>query len=135
MKICDIDHFKRINDKYGHQCGDHVLHEFAGIIRSSIRDGVDTLVRYGGEEFLLLLPETDISGAFCIAERLRLCIAKTAITWKNTTIRLTASFGLAEYDYRGSNEKTGSDDLIMVADKNLYQAKANGRNVVFGAAK
>lgn len=135
IAICDIDHFKLINDKYGHQCGDHVLSEFAGIIRPNIRDGIDTLVRYGGEEFLLLLPETDLSGALLIADRLRRRIEETPIVWEETAIRITASFGIAAYDYGGSHQITNSDDLIMIADKNLYQAKANGRNVVFGPAQ
>ncbi|MBS3779250.1 MAG: GGDEF domain-containing protein [Desulfovermiculus sp.] len=130
VMLTDIDHFKAVNDKYGHQCGDHVLIEFTKIIRHSIREGIDWVVRYGGEEFLIVLPETDLQGAFSLAERMRQEIEMATILWQEKLVMITASFGLAAFDPRISNKDMKLDSLIGQADRTLYKAKAQGRNTV-----
>ncbi len=128
--LCDIDHFKRVNDRHGHQCGDQVLVDFTTIIRSLIRENIDWLARYGGEEFLLVLPETDAEAAHAMAERLRCKVAGTPLEWRGAPITLTASFGAATFQPRGSEPAITSDRLIQIADQNLYRAKTGGRNRV-----
>ncbi len=128
--LTDIDHFKVVNDQYGHQCGDHVLIEFTKKIRHSIREGIDWIVRYGGEEFLIVLPETDHQGAFSLAERMRQEIETAIILWKEMPITITASFGLAGFEPSTSNKDMKLDFLIGEADRSLYKAKAQGRNTV-----
>ncbi len=133
--ICDIDHFKRINDLFGHQCGDFVLIEIAKILQSCVRQPIDWVVRYGGEEFLLALPETNNFAAGRVAERLRKEIAAAAIYWGKNQISVTASFGIATCDCRRTQPGIDSDRMIMSADQNLYRAKTAGRNTVFGSAQ
>ena len=127
--MCDIDHFKKVNDTYGHQAGDIVLKTFVKIISEHLRKGVDWISRYGGEEFLIVLPETDIKGATEAAERLRKIIERSAIDIGNKKINITASFGVASFDPKRI-KKISSDFLINQADKMLYQAKEEGRNRV-----
>lgn len=117
----DIDHFKRINDVFGHAAGDHVLKTLSGLVKNEIR-GADTLFRIGGEEFLIISTETDSSGATRLAERLRSLIEKYPF---GKIGGVTASFGVAEYE-SGDN----TDTLFQRADKNLYEAKETGRNRV-----
>lgn len=125
--MCDIDHFKKVNDEHGHAVGDEVLKMFAAVIQQTVRDG-DTAARFGGEEFAIILPGTPQAGALALAERIR-----TRFEAKRLTIRssnkmlgqLTASFGVAER----RNTEAGSD-LIERADKKLYEAKNSGRNRV-----
>ncbi|MGE5342296.1 MAG: diguanylate cyclase [Candidatus Omnitrophota bacterium] len=125
----DIDHFKSINDTYGHPAGDFVLKEFSQCILSSIRVDLDWLTRYGGEEFLIVLPETNLEGALCVAERIRMCISGKEIMWDNQCIRLTASFGVTGLDtFGGEPFELTPEALISQADKNLYQSKKMGRN-------
>jgi two-component system cell cycle response regulator len=134
MVLCDIDHFKKINDIYGHHVGDHVLKEFAGLITKSIRNTVDWIVRYGGEEFLIILPESDLNGASNLAERLRRIVSEKAIYVEKNEIRLTASFGVTGLDMIPSHAAISLDTIISQADQYLYQAKQEGRNMVkFGA--
>ena len=128
--LCDIDHFKRVNDRHGHQCGDEVLAAFAGIIRSLIRENIDWIARYGGEEFLLVLPETDPAAAHVMAERLRREVAGTPIWWRGVHIAITASFGIAAFGPQDSAPPTDGDGMIRIADQNLYRAKSAGRNRV-----
>lgn len=127
LVIMDIDYFKRINDRYGHESGDRVLVDIAGLLPQSCRAG-DILARWGGEEFVLLLPETDIEQACQLAERIRQSIAGRRLTVKNRLIAYTASFGVAE---RG--DKANLDHLLGEADERLYTAKSKGRNRVVGA--
>ncbi len=117
--VFDMDNFKKINDKYGHLAGDHALKTAAKITRSRIRD-IDSFVRMGGEEFLIVIPETDLEGAKKIAERIRADLEN--YNFKKFS-SVTASFGVAEYI---DGEK--KDDFIKRADDALYQAKKNGRN-------
>ncbi|MCP4370764.1 MAG: diguanylate cyclase, partial [Deltaproteobacteria bacterium] len=124
--MCDIDHFKKVNDTYGHQAGDLVLKEFSKRIEDSIRDNVDILARYGGEEFLITLPETDLDGALNVAERLLRFISESKFDIGTEKIKITASFGVAGF---GQDDRLGEisfDILIKAADKYLYQAKNEG---------
>jgi diguanylate cyclase (GGDEF)-like protein len=115
----DIDNFKLINDNYGHQKGDEVLIQISKFLRNSLRN-IDTIGRYGGEEFLIILPETNLQGAYTIAERLREGVSK--IDFSKENLKITISGGIVEF----INES--STDLIKKADKLLYNAKRNGRN-------
>lgn len=123
--ILDLDHFKQINDRYGHQCGDRVLVELATLIQPCLRS-IDCLCRHGGEEFLVLLPETDEDDAHFLAERLRREIAKKTMFSDTERFNITASFGIATLG-------EGEQDILPTinrADKALYQAKELGRNLV-----
>jgi diguanylate cyclase (GGDEF)-like protein len=119
--LLDLDHFKKINDNYGHQVGDQVLKEVSSILLESIRN-VDDCGRWGGEEFLIILPETELSSAVTLAKRLRKEIEE--YKFSNIDI-LTSSFGVASY----SPEKE-IKDIIKEADEALYAAKEKGRNRV-----
>jgi diguanylate cyclase (GGDEF)-like protein len=130
--MCDIDHFKKVNDTYGHQAGDLVLKDFSKRIKDSIRDKVDMLARYGGEEFLVTLPETDLDGALHLAERLRKVISEKKYNIGTKKINITASFGVAGFDSYNAGDEISFDTLINRADKYLYQAKNEGRNRVAG---
>jgi diguanylate cyclase (GGDEF)-like protein len=130
LALCDLDHFKKVNDTYGHLCGDMVLKEFVECIKSLIRSDMDWLARYGGEEFLLVLPETSFQNASRLAERLRKQISKKAFKWEGEKIAITASFGVTGFDKISPNENFSPDDLIDMADQYLYQAKNKGRNKV-----
>lgn len=120
----DIDHFKAINDTYGHACGDVVLKSVSQTIRGLLRK-YDVFARYGGEEFLTLLPETDIEGAKVVAERFRRQIEMMTVHFADYTINVTVTLGVARFDHR-----LGADRSIQMADKALYQGKENGRNQV-----
>ncbi len=130
--MCDIDHFKKVNDTYGHQAGDLVLKEFSKRINDSIRDKVDLLARYGGEEFLVTLPETNLDGALHLAERLRRVISEKKYNIGTKKINITASFGVAGFDSDNAGDEISFDILVKHADKYLYQAKSEGRNRVVG---
>lgn len=128
--MVDIDHFKAINDDYGHAVGDIVLRHTAELLLSSVRDS-DFVFRYGGEEFLIVLVETDRSGALAIAERIRQHLADQKVSVRGQdALSITASFGVATHEGHPDYEY-----LIDAADKALYRAKKEGRNrVVVGAA-
>ena len=130
--MCDIDHFKKVNDTYGHQAGDTVLKEFSKRIKDSIRDNVDQLARYGGEEFLVTLPETDLDGALKLAERLRRVIIENKFDIETKKIKISASFGVAGFGPNNRDGEISFDIMIKDADKYLYQAKNEGRNRVAG---
>ncbi len=122
--MSDIDHFKRFNDTYGHQAGDFVLKEVAAIFRSNCRD-TDIPGRYGGEEFIILLPETDRDGAVEFSERLRAQIEARVFEYNDIKLNVNISIGVAQLD----NEPSGGN-LIKRADEALYVAKETGRNKV-----
>lgn len=132
--ICDIDYFKRVNDKYGHQAGDCVLKVFAGILKEFIRDDVDWVARYGGEEFLVVLPQTDYERACKAAERYRSAISEKTIDYESNAIMITASFGVASIHPTEKSENINVESLIRAADDCLYKAKEEGRNKVIGKA-
>ncbi|MGH1430701.1 MAG: diguanylate cyclase [Neptuniibacter sp.] len=123
--LLDLDHFKQVNDKFGHQCGDKVLVELAEIISPCLRT-IDCLSRHGGEEFLILLPETDELEASQIAERLRKRIEDHDIHYETEIFRVTSSFGVASWD----KEEHEIHPTIHRADQALYMAKHKGRNQV-----
>jgi len=118
----DLDHFKNINDTYGHKTGDVVLEKITEIVSSANRKA-DIFARYGGEEFIILAPETDLSGGFIHAERLRSDIEKYEF---KTVGHVTSSFGVAEFN----SEKDNVESLFDRVDAALYQAKDLGRNRV-----
>jgi diguanylate cyclase (GGDEF)-like protein len=123
--MLDLDHFKLINDNYGHPIGDQVLQEIATRCKNSVR-AVDLLGRYGGEELIILLPETDIETAFQVAERLRISIDATPIKISNGEVQVTISIGVAAKD----SYTTDLETLIARADQAMYIAKHKGRNRV-----
>jgi diguanylate cyclase (GGDEF)-like protein len=122
--MLDVDHFKKINDEHGHQAGDQVLVNLANILTASVRI-TDVVSRYGGEEFAILLPETNRSRAFVVAERCRKQIEEMETVFGDKTARVTASFGLVSLP---DERVSGVRDIISVADKNLYTSKREGRN-------
>jgi diguanylate cyclase (GGDEF)-like protein len=123
--LLDIDNFKRINDAHGHACGDEYLIATANVLKKSIRDQ-DVLARWGGEEFILLLPETNLHEAAELAERLRAAIAGLRLNCGGAEITATASFGVAQRE----KQQRSMDALISLADDQLYRAKDLGRNRV-----
>jgi len=124
--ILDIDHFKRVNDTYGHACGDFILKEVAGLLKESSRES-DYYFRYGGEEFVILLPQVDLDSASILAERLRLACKNKNYNYEKTDIVITLSIGLSSVE-QFQDEK--DINLVGYADKALYQAKSEGRNCV-----
>lgn len=125
--LLDIDRFKTVNDTYGHEAGDEAIRRLANVLQAGTR-GIDTAARIGGEEFAVILTETDFDGGFEVAERLRLAIKAAAIEGVG---HLTASFGVAEFPM---SAQTGRE-LFTVADAALYEAKRQGRDRVERAAE
>jgi diguanylate cyclase (GGDEF)-like protein/PAS domain S-box-containing protein len=122
--LIDVDHFKSVNDHHGHAAGDTALCAFVTLCSGELR-GADTIVRWGGEEFLVILPETDAAGGAATAERLRAVVAETPIALQGgASIRLTVSIGVAQ---AGGGDL---DELLRRADAALYEAKARGRDQV-----
>jgi diguanylate cyclase (GGDEF)-like protein len=123
VAMLDLDHFKRVNDRYGHQVGDLCLRHLAVIASGHLR-AADQLARYGGEEFVLLLPDTDARQAYSLTERIRSAVASSTVNGEQGVIRLTLSAGIAGIDAADEN----IEQLIRRADLALYAAKAAGRN-------
>ncbi len=124
LVICDIDHFKRVNDEFGHLAGDQVLKEVAQLLKNRIRPD-DVIARYGGEELAIILPETDLAGGVRIAEDLRRMIAAQMFAFEADEIHVTISCGVAQLD-----PEWRSHDFVCAADQRLYEAKRTGRNRV-----
>ncbi len=122
--LSDIDHFKKFNDTYGHDCGDAVLRRIAETLRGALREN-DRLCRWGGEEFLVLLPDADLHDGALVAEKLRGAVAGTPLEWRDERLTVTMSFGVAESRAAGDVDRT-----IRTADDALYSAKEKGRNCV-----
>jgi two-component system cell cycle response regulator len=129
--ICDIDHFKNVNDQYGHHVGDLILRSFAQNLNSSLRKDIDWVARYGGEEFIIVLPETGLNGAKVVAERLRQLVSEEPPDEENT-IKITASFGIASLTHEEDKSYLNAAELIKAADRCLFQAKESGRNRTVG---
>ncbi len=125
LLMVDIDHFKALNDSYGHDAGDFILKELAQVFRKSVRES-DTVCRWGGEEFMFLLSHTEVDGAKVLAERLRKLVSATAFAYHGTKLSITISIGIAEL----SNQKDGFEASYKDADVALYEAKNAGRNCV-----
>jgi diguanylate cyclase (GGDEF)-like protein len=123
--MIDIDHFKRVNDDHGHLVGDAVLREVAQSIRARVRRD-DTIVRYGGEEFIVLMPETPLSSATSVAQDLCAAIAEQSIAYRSLRLQVSVSVGCAEFD---PNDGAASD-LVRRSDEKLFAAKRAGRNCV-----
>ncbi|WP_137172741.1 GGDEF domain-containing protein [Massilia sp. HP4] len=128
--LCDIDHFKHINDTFGHHQGDTVIQGFAALLLGMTRQGVDAVVRYGGEEFLLILPETGLAGGVALAARMRAAFAASNTTVDGEPVPTSASFGVAAFDFSRPGLGITLPDLILAADRQLYVAKRHGRNRV-----
>jgi len=124
--VFDIDHFKKINDTYGHQQGDIILRQVADIIQAAIRKDIDIPCRYGGEEFVLILPGTDLQGAIVLGERIRKhCEDFSFESLSGKNIKVTISGGITAIN---SKSEIPKDDFFQLADKQLYKAKEDGRN-------
>ncbi|NOZ08854.1 MAG: diguanylate cyclase [FCB group bacterium] len=128
----DIDHFKKVNDTYGHLAGDTVIRGFVNCLRNSCRKDVDQLFRYGGEEFIISLPETTLENALLLAERIRKKVSEEVIYYSGTDIRITASFGVAGIHPNSVNSQLKQEAVIKLADEFLYKCKKEGRNKVAG---
>ena len=129
LLMLDVDHFKRVNDTWGHPAGDQVLQGIGKLLRESCRV-YDVPGRYGGEEFCIVLPETQLGGTTIVAERIRRRLESTELPCGDTSIVVTASIGIASFDAPGAGEMLTPSDLIERADRALYSAKTRGRNRV-----
>jgi len=127
IAMLDIDDFKSVNDTYGHQCGDEALKHFTGILRECIKRPSDTICRYGGEEFVLILPNTDLKGAAVLMESVRAMTQASRLNCEGEVIKFTVSIGVATRVISSDSE---SELLNAFADKLLYKAKEAGRNQV-----
>jgi diguanylate cyclase (GGDEF)-like protein len=127
LVLVDVDHFKNVNDTYGHAAGDKVLKAIAQVMRDAVRT-TDICARIGGEELCVILPQTGLEGALEKAQRLRASIEAMPIRWKDRQIMVTSSFGVATYEAGGGPVKRGQ--LFDVTDRALYRAKREGRNCV-----
>ena len=130
--MCDIDHFKMINDERGHAAGDEVLQQFTARAQKSIRTNSDWVARYGGEEFLIVLPETPYQGALAAAEKIRNAIAATPFSTRMGDAAVTASFGVVSTSLHGPDISLKVDAMIKAADECLYRSKQEGRNRTTG---
>ncbi len=124
LMMLDIDHFKNVNDTWGHETGNKALMHVADIIRQTVRR-LDIPCRYGGEEFAIILPDTGLLASVQVAERIRILIAESPLSHNDTPLSLTVSIGIATYQL---NSALQPEQLIENADKYLYQAKQEGRN-------
>lgn len=124
--MLDIDFFKKVNDRWGHEVGNQALVHIARLMLQTVRR-LDIACRYGGEEFAIILPNTELSASIPVAERLRSSIAETSLTVGEKQLQLTASLGIASYV---SGEESRVEELVQRADHYLYQAKQSGRNQV-----
>jgi diguanylate cyclase (GGDEF)-like protein len=125
MLLCDVDHFKKVNDTYGHPIGDEVLRQVAKVLQNAVRK-IDIPARYGGEEFAVVLEATDLEGALGLAERIRTDVGNLSIDSDKGPFSVTMSIGVAAFPADGTDQAT----LIEHADMALYHAKESGRNRV-----
>lgn len=126
LAYIDIDDFKPINDNYGHTAGDKALEAFSDILKRGVRNS-DVVARIGGEEFAILLPDTDVTGAYTILERLRQMVASEQLEIGGDKINLSVSIGLT---HNQKGHELLVDQLVQQADKALYQAKSEGKNCI-----
>lgn len=128
IMMLDLDHFKKVNDEFGHLVGDKVLVELAKRLKNNLRSKVDWIGRYGGEEFLVVLPQTSLQNAYKVAQKLQKKITEKPMV---DSIYITVSFGLAGYNLKEDKYIT-METFIATADENLYKAKRDGRNCIRG---
>lgn len=126
--MIDVDHFKRINDAHGHMAGDCILKAFGGVLKETLRKEKDWVSRFGGEEFLICLPDTNKDKALHIAERIRTKVENRNFAYCDTSIALTVSIGVSTLD----GETKDVEEFINYADRQLYGAKEKGRNCIEG---
>ena len=131
LVMVDIDHFKKVNDTFGHTEGDQILCKISSLLKNSVRRK-DTVARYGGEEFILILPEAGLQQSFVIAERIRQLVENTLFEVGRTQVNLTLSMGISNFP---SHRVKSKEELIKMADQALYDAKRGGRNKVCIFAK
>ncbi|MCK4379398.1 MAG: GGDEF domain-containing protein, partial [Deltaproteobacteria bacterium] len=124
LMMADIDHFKRVNDTYGHDAGDYILKELSRLMAEKLRLQ-DSIGRWGGEEFLIMLPETGINGANFVAEKLRMAIQNHDFLYHEHQLSITVSLGISAY-----KDGMTIDSCLKKADDKLYRAKKQGRNRV-----
>jgi diguanylate cyclase (GGDEF)-like protein len=130
--MCDVDHFKQVNDVMGHSAGDDVLQQFVFRMQKSIRATSDWVARIGGEEFVIVLPETGHQGAMFVAEKVRALMTSVPFVTREGDVAATSSFGVASTEAHGPDLVMKSETLIRAADKCLYASKQSGRNRVSG---
>jgi diguanylate cyclase (GGDEF)-like protein len=126
LVMADLDHFKEVNDRWGHEAGNRVLQGVAETLRAGVRR-IDAVCRYGGEELVLILPATPLLRGVKVAERLRACVEEGEMEHRGEPLQITASFGVAVYPGRGIADAAA---LVARTDAELYRAKAEGRNRV-----
>lgn len=126
LVMLDIDHFKKVNDTFGHTEGDQILCKISSILKNCVRKK-DTVARYGGEEFILILPETALEQSFVIAERIRQSVEKNLFELGRAHVHLTVSMGISNFP---SHRVKSKEELVKIADQALYDAKRRGRNKV-----
>jgi len=126
LVMVDLDHFKKVNDTFGHTEGDQILCKISSLLKNSVRRK-DTVARYGGEEFILILPEAGLEQSFVIAERIRQLVEKTLFEVGRAQVNLTLSMGISNFP---SHRVKSKEELIKMADQALYDAKRGGRNRV-----
>ncbi len=131
IAMFDIDYFKRINDEFGHLAGDECLVQFANVLKENIKRPADVICRYGGEEFVVILPDTDLSGATRLMEQVRCAVESMEVKFESNTITFTVSIGLTTKILDTEEER---EAIVAFADKLLYQAKETGRNSVVAQA-
>ncbi len=131
--LIDVDHFKRYNDRYGHQAGDECLRNVAKALRRGLQRPADVVVRYGGEEFACLLPDTNLAGAMQVARHLELAVRELQIAHEDSDVAgvVTVSLGVA---VKTEDSASSFDELLVMADEQLYKAKSAGRAQAFGLA-
>ncbi len=130
--MCDLDHFKDINDQRGHAVGDDVLQQFVARVQKGIRSNSDWIARYGGEEFLVVLPETGYADGLFVADKIRALIAAKPFSTRSGEVEVTASFGIAATGVSGPDLLLKVESMIRTADECLYQSKLAGRNKTSG---
>jgi two-component system, cell cycle response regulator len=130
--MCDVDHFKQVNDIKGHSAGDDVLQQFVSRMQRSIRANSDWVARLGGEEFLVVLPETGFEGAMFVAEKMRAILAAMPFVTREGDVAATSSFGVASTEAHGPDLAMKAETLIRAADQCLYTSKQSGRNRATG---
>ena len=133
LVLCDIDHFKKINDTLGHAVGDEILQQFGPRLQQALRRGIDWVARIGGEEFAIVMPETPYEPALEVARKLRAAVSHTHFKAGTKSIQVTASFGLCGMDHVPSGEHQVAEQVLRIADAALYRSKESGRNRVTAA--